>query len=121
VIDKRMNWGQVIEAWYQKAIMVARWDARKYPRTAESYVMKNTNGDVIEHMDGMDIVFAYYIPSMTVATPPQPPKRKEIVPQPTAAKPITLKAIEMTTGDVITFPNIARYEEAISTAGWYSR
>jgi hypothetical protein len=92
------------------------WDARKYPRNPTAYVMKNTNGDVIEHMDGMDVVFAYYNPSMTGATPSQPPKRKESVPHPTVVKPIMLKVIEMTTGDVTTLPNIAHYNEAFSAA-----
>jgi hypothetical protein len=72
---------------------------------------------VIEHIDGAAVVFAYYIPSLSGEAQPQTQKKKQTtVPPPPPEKPITLKAIEMTTGDVITIPNIAHYDEAIPSA-----
>jgi hypothetical protein len=37
IADTSMNWDQLVEAWYQKAAIVAGWDARKYPRNALAY------------------------------------------------------------------------------------
>jgi hypothetical protein len=64
VVDTCMSWDQLVEAWYQKAALVAGWDAKKYPRVAAAYVMKMIDDQVITHMDGVDRVFAWYIPSM---------------------------------------------------------
>jgi hypothetical protein len=86
-IDTGMNWDQIVEAWYQKAALISGWnDAKKLPRTASAYVMKTVNDRVIEHMDGIDVVFAYYIPSLKGEAPVSPPKRKEAIPPPTEAK-----------------------------------
>jgi hypothetical protein len=80
--------------------------------------MKNTNSEVIEHMDGVEVVFEYYIPSMTGATKSHTSKKKKTTtaPPPSQTKSIALKVVEMTTGDVITLPNIAHYDEAIPSA-----
>jgi hypothetical protein len=69
--DMIMTWTQLVEAWYQKASIVPGWDARKYPKDATAHIMKDVNDNVIEHMDGVDRVFAYYIPSLTGSNPPQ--------------------------------------------------
>jgi hypothetical protein len=113
-VDASMDWNQILEPWYQRAAVVTGWEAQKYPRDSTAYVMKNTNGDVIEDIDGVDVVFAYYIPSMTGEAQSQTPKKKKTTePPPPPAKPIALKAVEMTTGEVITLPNIAKYYEAM--------
>jgi hypothetical protein len=30
-VDANMSWNQILELWYQRAITVSGWDARKYP------------------------------------------------------------------------------------------
>jgi hypothetical protein len=79
--------------------------------------MKNKNDEVIEHIDGVDVAFADYIPSLTGEVQPQASKKKKKTePPPPQTKQIELKMTEMSSGDVITLPNIARYEEAIPSA-----
>jgi hypothetical protein len=113
-VDISMNWDQVIGLWYQRAIMTPGWEVQKYPRDPSAYVMKDVNGNVIEHIDGVTVAFAYYIPSLTgSAQPPVPKKKQPKAPPPPQEKPIALKAVEMSTGDVITLANIAEYGEAI--------
>jgi hypothetical protein len=65
----------------------------------------------MQPMDGIERVFAYYIPSLTGSTPPQPRKQKEVIPQPITTKPYG----EMITGEMITLPNIAKYADALPT------
>jgi hypothetical protein len=38
--DASMSWDQILELWYQKAITVSGWDAKKYPRDSSAYVIK---------------------------------------------------------------------------------
>jgi ribonuclease HI len=79
--------------------------------------MKDVNGNVVEHIDGIEVVFAYYIPGMTRnEQPPAAKKKKRMEPSPPQAKPIALKVTEMTTAEIIALPNIPRCEEAISSA-----
>jgi hypothetical protein len=113
-VDTSMNWDQILGLWYQRAITIPGWEAQKYPRDPSIYTMKNVDGNVVEHMDGVPLVFAYYIPGLTGETQSQAPKKKQTTAPPLPqAKPIALKAIEMSTGEVITLPNIAKYDEAI--------
>jgi hypothetical protein len=122
IVDTSISWDQIVEVWYQKAALTSGLnDAKKPPRTASAYVMKTINDWVIDHMDGIDVVFAYYIPSLKGEAPVSPPKRKEVTPPPTEAKPIALKVIEMTSGEIIELPSIAKYGDAIPTARQMAR
>jgi hypothetical protein len=78
--------------------------------------MKDADDNIVEHIDGKERVFAYYLPSLTGAAQPEIPKKKQAAaPPPSQEKLIGLQAIEMTSGDVITLSNIVKYEEAIPT------
>jgi hypothetical protein len=114
--DATMSWDQILELWYQKAITVSGWDTKKYPRDSSAYMIKNVDGKVIEHMDGVTVAFAYYIPSMKGSTPTQPKRKKTLAPPAPQTKPIVLKVIAMTSGEVISLPNISHYDEAIPSA-----
>jgi hypothetical protein len=121
LVDTTMSWNQILESWYQKAAITPGWDVQKYPRNPTACVMKDGDDNAVEHIDGKERVFAYYAPSLTTAVQPQAPKQKQAaaVPSP-QVKPIALQAVEMTSGDVITLQNIAKYDEAIPTVQKYA-
>jgi hypothetical protein len=72
-------------------------------------------------MDGIDRVFAYYIPSTTGSAQAPPSKKTRASPPLGSAKSIALKVIEMSTGDEIECSNVARYEEALQVAKQVAR
>jgi hypothetical protein len=68
---KDMSRDQLAEAWYENASVTQHWDAQKYPRVAWAYVMRDAKNQVITSMDGIEWMFAHYIPT-TNCPPPKP-------------------------------------------------
>jgi hypothetical protein len=116
VADTSMSWEQLVEAWYQKAALIPGWHAKKYPRVASEYVMKTIDDQVITHMDGINRVFAHYIPSTMGAVPTPPPAKQAVIQPPDSGKNIQLFVTEMVTGDTIQIPDVAKHDDAIKAA-----
>jgi hypothetical protein len=109
-----MDWAQILDLWYQLAVATPGWEVQKYPRNPTAYIMKDADDNIVEHIDGVVRVFPYYIPSLTGEAQPRTSKKTQAAtPLPSQEKPIALQAIEMSTGDVITLPNISNYDEAM--------
>jgi hypothetical protein len=68
------TWDQVILAWLSQ-VDAEGIDLKRYPGAAAAYVFKSESGDPVVSMDGINRVFAHYLPAMVQAP-------KEVVSQP---------------------------------------
>jgi hypothetical protein len=113
LVKTNLPWDQLMEAWYEKAATTPHWDAKKYPKVASAYEMRDVRNQPVTSMDGLERVFVYYVPTTTVA-PPKPPPADSAAPK--ARKTTRTFMTAIPSRDAVELAQVACYDDAIPMA-----